>query len=126
MEEDPLEAVVKKMKLKKKDKKAEKKKKVTFDGDFAIKDADNDEEEDDDDLVDDSDEEDDDEEYDEEDGSDYEEDKDDIIEEVKGQKIKVDDANVEVKKIQKMKPAEGVKFTQYDEYGLPRDDGFDY
>lgn len=25
-----------------------------------------------------------------------------------------------------MKPAEGVKFTQYDEYGLPKNDGFDY
>ena len=25
-----------------------------------------------------------------------------------------------------MKPAEGVKFTQYDEYGLPKDDGFNY
>lgn len=25
-----------------------------------------------------------------------------------------------------MKPAAGVKFTQYDEYGLPKDDGFDY
>ena len=25
-----------------------------------------------------------------------------------------------------LKPAEGVKFAQYDEYGLPKDDGFDY
>ena len=28
--------------------------------------------------------------------------------------------------MQKYKPAEGVKFVQYDEYGLPKNDGFDY
>lgn len=32
----------------------------------------------------------------------------------------------EVKKVQKFKPADGVKFTQYDELGLPKGDGFDY
>lgn len=32
----------------------------------------------------------------------------------------------EIKKVVKFKPAEGVKFVQYDELGLPRDDGFDY
>lgn len=31
-----------------------------------------------------------------------------------------------VKKVQLLKPADGVKFAQYDEYGLPKDDGFDY
>jgi hypothetical protein len=29
-------------------------------------------------------------------------------------------------KAQKYKPAEGVKFVMYDQYGLPKDDGFDY
>ena len=28
--------------------------------------------------------------------------------------------------MQKYRPAEGVKFAQYDELGLPKDDGFDY
>ena len=36
------------------------------------------------------------------------------------------DANKLVKEIQKYKPADGVKFTMYDEYGLPKNDGFDY
>ncbi len=36
------------------------------------------------------------------------------------------DINEEVKKIQKLKPIDGVKFIEYDELGLPKDDGFDY
>lgn len=33
------------------------------------------------------------------------------------------DANIEVKKIQKYKPASGVKFVEYDEYGMNKKDG---
>ena len=36
------------------------------------------------------------------------------------------DIEAEVKKVQKFKPAEGVKFKQFDALGLPTDDGFDY
>ncbi len=36
------------------------------------------------------------------------------------------DINEEVKKIQKLKPIDGVKFIEYDELGLPKNDGFDY
>ena len=36
------------------------------------------------------------------------------------------DIEAEVKKVQKFKPAEGVKFKQFDALGLPVDDGFDY
>lgn len=28
--------------------------------------------------------------------------------------------------VEKLKPAEGVKFVEYDQYGLPKNDGFDY
>ncbi|CDW89648.1 UNKNOWN [Stylonychia lemnae] len=120
VEEDPLEAVVKKMKLKKKEKYSQKQKKVKFEGDgnFAIKNEDE-EDEDSEGELDDTDEE----EYDEEEGEDYE---DDEEEESKEPKEKIDDANNEIKKAQKFVPAEGVKFTMYDEYGLPKNDGFNY
>ena len=36
------------------------------------------------------------------------------------------DIEAEVKKVQKFKPIEGVKFKQFDALGLPIDDGFDY
>ena len=36
------------------------------------------------------------------------------------------DIEAEVKKVQKFKPIEGVKFKQFDALGLPLDDGFDY
>ena len=36
------------------------------------------------------------------------------------------DIEKEVKKVQKFKPVEGVKFKQFDALGLPVDDGFDY
>jgi hypothetical protein len=36
------------------------------------------------------------------------------------------DANKMAKLAQTFKAADGVKFTVYDEYGLPKDDGFDY
>lgn len=36
------------------------------------------------------------------------------------------DIEAEVKKVQKFKPVEGVKFKQFDALGLPIDDGFDY
>ena len=32
----------------------------------------------------------------------------------------------EIKKVQSYKPTEGVKFKEYDELGLPKNDGFDY
>ena len=34
--------------------------------------------------------------------------------------------NKEIKKVQRFKPAEGVKFKEFDELGLPKGDGFDY
>lgn len=36
------------------------------------------------------------------------------------------DIEAEVKKVQKFKPVDGVKFKQFDALGLPLDDGFDY
>ncbi len=47
-------------------------------------------------------------------------------EEEEDEQLKDYDANAETKKVQKFKPADGVKFAMYDEYGLPKDDGFDY
>ena len=111
VEEDPLEAVVKKIKIRKHEKKVNaggdeaKAKKVRFAGD----------EEDSDDYIEDSEEDYDEEEYDEE----YDEE-----EEKEGEGV--EDANKVSEKVQQFKPAAGVKFAQYDEYGLPKDDGFDY
>ena len=36
------------------------------------------------------------------------------------------DINSEIKKVTKYKPASGVKFVEYDELGLPKNDGFDH
>ena len=36
------------------------------------------------------------------------------------------DINVEVKKVKNFRPAPGVSFVEYDELGLPKNDGFDY
>jgi hypothetical protein len=36
------------------------------------------------------------------------------------------DIATEVKKVQRFKPTEGVKFVEFDELGLPKNDGFDY
>ena len=95
MEEDPLEAVVKKMKLKKKEKLLVKAKKVKFAGKDGVRmkdDGEDDQEEDSDDIegLDSEDEEYDDEEY----GDEEEEE-----EELKEDKAKIEDANVAVKKI---------------------------
>ena len=48
-----------------------------------------------------------------------------MVEEENDQPLGYDVAK-EVKKVQKLKPVAGVKFTEYDELGLPKDDGFDY
>ena len=43
-----------------------------------------------------------------------------------GGKSRFYDIEKEVKKVQKFRPVEGVKFKQFDALGLPVDDGFDY
>lgn len=40
--------------------------------------------------------------------------------------LKVEDTADELKKLQKYKPVAGVKFTEFDELGLPKNDGNDY
>ena len=125
VEEDPLEAAVKKMKIRKHEKARAKKKKVNFHGDQILREDDK-EEEDEDDLLEDSDEDYYDEEDDDEEEDDEEETKQGDTKTVPFAMKSAYDANEAVKKVQLLKPAEGVKFTQYDEYGLPKDDGFNY
>ena len=117
------------MKIKKRENK--KKKKVTFQGEegsILKEDHNSEEEEDDSDLAESDEEED---EYDDEE-DDNSQQEDDQQEETKGEVLAIKpskngyDANEAVKKVQLLKPAEGVKFAQYDEYGLPKDDGFNY
>lgn len=117
------------MKIKKRENK--KKKKVTFQGEegsILKEDHNSQEEEDDSDLAESDEEED---EYDDEE-DDNSQQEDDQQEETKGEVLAIKpskngyDANEAVKKVQLLKPAEGVKFAQYDEYGLPKDDGFNY
>ena len=45
---------------------------------------------------------------------------------LRNQKKEEEDANLAAKQAQIYKAAEGVKFTEYDQYGLPKNDGFDY
>ena len=96
MEEDPLEAVVKKMKLKKKEKLLVKAKKVKFAGKDGVRmkdDGEDDQQDEDSDDIEGVDSED--EEYDDEEYGDEEEEE----EELKEDKAKIEDANVAVKKI---------------------------
>lgn len=123
VESDPLHAAVLKRKLKQKEKQSEKeKRKVRFEGD-ASGSEENDEEEHSDMEEDDEDEE----------VVDSEEDEEikESLEKIKNkQNLKANleeiDANKAAIVSQKFKAAEGVKFTEYDEYGLPKNDGFDY
>lgn len=119
------------MKIKKRENK-KKKKKVTFlqeEGSILKEDHNSEEEEDDSDLAESDDDQQ--EEYDDEEDENSQQ-EDDQQEETKGEVLAIKpskngyDANEAVKKVQLLKPAEGVKFAQYDEYGLPKDDGFNY
>lgn len=108
------------MKMKKEEKRKEKK--VRFEGDAEMERKD-----DSDESIVDSEEDD----YEEEEEYDEEVDEADDEEEAKKNSSKIkeeeeEDANEIVKKAQRFKPADGVKFAMYDEYGLPKDDGFNY
>jgi hypothetical protein len=137
IEEDPLEAAVKKMQLRKElrmQQKAIKQQSKNSKNDrkvkFADEKSDDDEDESDVDSADyfDEDEKDDEDDYGSEEES--EEEVKDGVMIAKQPKEKREDANRVLAKAQHFKPAEGVKFVRYDQYGVPIDPdaetGFDY
>ena len=137
VEEDPLEAAVKKMKMRKdqkiKDKaireasqKEKRDRKVKFADEKGSSDEDSadyfesDEGKDEDD-----------EDYDSEDDGESDDDEEEkAIDGVQIVKAKKEDAMRELEKAQRLKPAPGVKFTRYDQFGVPlepdAETGFDY
>ena len=139
VEEDPLEAAVKKMQLRKEHRMQQKEQKQQAKkskNDRKVKFADEKSDEDEESDVDSADyfdedekgENDDDDEYDSEEESE-EEIKDGVMI-AKQPKEKREDANRVLAKAQYFKPAEGVKFVRYDQYGVPiepdAETGFDY
>jgi hypothetical protein len=137
VEEDPLEAAVKKMKMRKdqkiKDKaikeasqKEKRDRKVKFADEKGSSDEDSAEYFESDEGKDE-----DDEDYDSEDDEESDDDEEEkAIDGVQIVKAKKEDAMRELEKAQRLKPAPGVKFTRYDQFGVPiepdAETGFDY
>jgi hypothetical protein len=137
VEEDPLEAAVKKMKMRKhqkiKDKaireasqKEKRDRKVKFADEKGSSDEDSADYFDSDEGKDE-----DDEDYDSEDDGESDDDEEEkAIDGVQIVKAKKEDAMRELEKAQRLKPAPGVKFTRYDQFGVPlepdAETGFDY